>query len=307
MPSNWPTSDRSEPRGPGRLYVVATPIGNMEDITFRALRVLGEVDLVAAEDTRHTGRLMTRHHIRTPLVSYHEHNETERTPVLIDRLKSGISIALVTDAGTPSVSDPGYRLIRAAVKNGIDTVPVPGVSAAVAALSVSGLPTDAFVFAGFMPRRKAKRRKALAAYASEEKTAIFFESPRRIVRLLEEIAEIVGDRYGVLSREMTKRHETFYRGPVATIAAELKRQSEVKGECTLVLSGCPQTASVDIDDLCPRIEAALKGSDSTVSQIAKQIAAQTGWAKSKVYAKVMQVKKDQDKCKRNINGETDEE
>ena len=196
----------------GKLYVVATPIGNKDDITLRALRVLGEVDFVAAEDTRHTGRFLAHHKIKSRLISYHEHNEAERTPDLIKKLMDGSSIAVVSNAGTPSVSDPGYRLVKTAIDSGIMVIPIPGVSATITALSAAGLPIDSFIFMGFPARKKGKRLKQLSGLANENKTIVFYESPRRILNLIEEIIIIMGDRYGVLSREMTKLHEEFLRG-----------------------------------------------------------------------------------------------
>ena len=191
----------------GELYVVTTPIGNMEDITIRALKTLAQVDLVAAEDTRHTGKLLEHHGIKNNLISYHEHNEKARTPVLIHRLKAGSSIALVTNAGTPTVSDPGYRLVKEAIANDTRVIPIPGVSAVITAVSAAGLPTDAFVFAGFPARKKSKRLEQLKALAHDNKTLIFYESPGRILSLMEEIMSVMGNRYCVLCREMTKLHE----------------------------------------------------------------------------------------------------
>ena len=290
MPLNSPTHNPCPQSGKGCLFVVATPIGNMDDITLRALKILREANRVAAEDTRHTGKLLARHGIRTPLISYHEHNKNARTPELIGRLKDGETIALVTDAGTPSVSDPGYRLIRAAVGNDIRVIPVPGVSAVIAALSVSGLPTDAFVFAGFPARRKGKRRKQLQAFAGEQKTLIFFESPKRILRLLHEIASVMGDRYAVLSREMTKLHEEFVRGPVSEIIRVLEQRPEIKGECTLVVSGAGDPEKMSMDTLREEIAAALETAAESPSGISKRIAEKYGLSRSRVYEEVMRAK-----------------
>ena len=176
MPLPLPTDDREPVRCPGGLYVVATPIGNLEDITLRAIKTLNEVDLIAAEDTRHTARLLSHYRIRTPLISCHEHNEHQRTPELIDKIRSGASVALVSDAGTPSVSDPGYRLVRAAAEQGLNVFPIPGVSAAITGLCASGLPTDAFVFLGFAPKKKGKRMDLLASLHAEPRTLVFYES-----------------------------------------------------------------------------------------------------------------------------------
>ena len=201
----------------GVLYVVATPIGNREDITLRALDILREVNLIAAEDTRKSGNFLTHYQIKNRLISFHEHNEKKRTPELIGKLLDGTTIALVSNAGTPSVSDPGYRLIEAAIANKITVTPIPGVTAATAAMSVSGLPTDSFVFIGFAPKKKGKRLKFLTELSAEPRPLIFYESPKRILSLMEEIISCMGDRNAMLAREMTKLHEEFVRGTVSQI------------------------------------------------------------------------------------------
>ncbi len=272
--------------------MVATPIGNMDDITVRALNTLKEADLVAAEDTRHTGKLMIRHQIRTPLISYHEHNEKKRTPALVRRLKNGESIALVTDAGTPSVSDPGYRLVKASTENLIRVVPVPGVSAAVAALSVSGLPTDTFVFAGFPDRRKGKRLNQLSLLAQEKKTLIFFESPRRLLRFLSEIRDVMGERHAVLCREMTKMYEEFIRGSVSEIIQILEQRQNIRGECTLVVAGAGDNEPVSLDELRREIRTVLQTQGSKPSIVSKAIAEKFGLSRRSVYAEVLKVKND---------------
>jgi 16S rRNA (cytidine1402-2'-O)-methyltransferase len=219
------------------LYVVATPIGNAEDITPRALRILCEADLIACEDTRRTGRLLAAHNIRTPTVSYFEHNEERRTPELIERLQTGASIALVSDAGTPAISDPGYRLVRAAVESAIRIVALPGVSAVIAALSISGLPTDHFVFEGFLPARGSARRHALERLRGEYRTIVFYEAARRLAATLEDLAVTFGAaRSGVVLREITKIHEETLRGTLAELAAHFK-QTEALGEVTVVVGG----------------------------------------------------------------------
>ncbi len=237
MPSNSPTTEPESPKNAGALYVVATPIGNKDDITVRALSVFREVDLIAAEDTRKTRRFLAFHDIRSKLVSYHEHNEEKRTPQLIRKLNRGHQIALVSNAGTPLVSDPGYRLIETAISHNIDVVPIPGVSAAIAALSVAGLPTEAFVFVGFLPKKKGKRLQQLQALATADRTLIFYESPGRILALLQDIIKIMGDRRGALAREMTKLHEEFLRGRLSEIAQTLQVRTGIKGECTLLVAG----------------------------------------------------------------------
>jgi 16S rRNA (cytidine1402-2'-O)-methyltransferase len=197
---------------PGTLYIVATPIGNLEDITLRALRVLGEADLIACEDTRQTRKLLDHAGISKPAVSYHDHNEASRATELIGKLLSGANIALVSDAGTPLISDPGYRVVEAAIEAGIVVVPIPGACAAVAALSASGLPPDSFRFCGFLPPKSSQRRKLLEELANETGTLIFYEAPHRILDALDDIAEVMGTRRVVVGREITKLHEEFLRG-----------------------------------------------------------------------------------------------
>lgn len=212
------------------LYLIATPIGNLEDITLRALRVLGEVDLVACEDTRHTGKLLAHYEISKPTVSYHEHNERERTAELIEKLKTGMRIALVSDAGTPLVSDPGFRLAREAIEQGIRVVPIPGPSALIAALGASGLATSEFFFAGFLPARRAARRARLAELAGIKSTLIFYEAPHRIKETLRDARETLGDRPSVVARELTKLHEEFIRGSLSEIEIH-----QARGEMVLLI------------------------------------------------------------------------
>ena len=290
MPLNSPTHNSKHSNKNGCLYVVGTPIGNKDDITLRALNVLGEVDIVAAEDTRHTGRLLSRHNIKRHLISYHEHNQNERTTLLINKLKQGLSVALVSDAGTPSVSDPGYRLVKEAVASCIRIVPVPGVSAAITALSASGLPTDSFVFVGFVSKKKSKRIKQLTELAGEARTLIFYESPKRILTLLDEIIHAMGDRYSVLSREMTKLYEEFIRGNLSEIISDIKQRSVIKGECTLLVTGCKINEGVSVKTLRNEIERRLKITGGGVSEISKEIAKQYGLSKNKVYDEILKLK-----------------
>lgn len=285
----------------GALYVVATPIGNRNDITVRALNILGNVDFVAAEDTRHTGRLLAHHNIKCHMISFHEHNEGERTPDLINRLKSGSSVALVSDAGTPSVSDPGYRLVKEAVINHIRVIPIPGVSAVITALSVSGLPTDSFVFIGFPAKKKAKRLKQLKDLAVESKTMVFYESPKRILTFLKEIISVMGDRQGVLSREMTKLHEEFIRGFLSEIFSSLNVRPAVKGECTLLLTGCEKNKDVSIDAVRTEIIKALEKKQSRLSELSKIIAQKYGLPKNKVYDEALELKRKMQMEKHNSN------
>jgi 16S rRNA (cytidine1402-2'-O)-methyltransferase len=218
----------------GTLFLVATPIGNLEDISLRALRTLREADLVAAEDTRHSSKLLHHYEIRRPTTSLHEHNEFEKVPELVEQLRRGARIALVTDAGTPSVSDPGYRLVRAAIDAGIRVEAIPGPSAVLAALVSSGLPTDAFVFAGFPPPKAAARTAWLEVFRTERRTVVFFEAPHRIRETLADVRRVLGDREIVLGRELTKLHEELVRGPISSV---LGRLGEPRGEFTVVLGG----------------------------------------------------------------------
>ena len=275
----------------GGLYVVATPIGNREDITVRALNTLREVDLIAAEDTRKTGSFLSRHKIKNHLISYHEHNENKRTPEIISKLLAGTSIALVSNAGTPSVSDPGYRLIETAIENNIEVIPIPGVSAATAAMSVSGLPTDSFVFVGFPPRKKGKRLKFLTELAVEPRPLIFYESPQRILAFLEEIVSHMGDRPAVLAREMTKLHEEFIRGSVSEILMTMKKRAKVKGECTLLVAGRKEKEEIDSEMVEAEIKAALKKHQSGLSEITKLIAQKYGLSKNEVYNLALKLKR----------------
>jgi 16S rRNA (cytidine1402-2'-O)-methyltransferase len=218
------------------LYIVSTPIGNLEDITLRALRVLKQADFVACEDTRHTGLLLQHYQIDARFISYHEHNKLQRTPELLERLRQGRSIALASDAGTPGISDPGFFLIRAAIEQGLPVHPVPGASALLSALVVSGLPSDHFVFEGFLPKRDGRKLKRLKALAGQERTMVFFESPHRVVKTLGQFLEVFGDRRMVLARELTKKFEEAIRGRISDVVARLEKHA-AKGEMVLMVSG----------------------------------------------------------------------
>ena len=220
------------------LYIVATPIGNLEDITLRALRVLREADLIACEDTRHTQKLLNHFEIKKPTQSYHEHNEAARAQELVERVERGERIALVCDAGTPGISDPGERLIRAAVERGLNVVTIPGASAIISALAASGLPTASFRFIGFLPSRSGERRSALEGLRDARETLIFYEAPHRILEMLADVAGIFGQhRRVVVARELTKVHEEFLRGTVEIVSAELTKRPAIKGEMTVVVAG----------------------------------------------------------------------
>lgn len=220
----------------GTLYIVATPIGNLEDITLRALRILKEVDLIAAEDTRHTRKLLTHYDIPTPLTSYHDHSESTKAPILVETLLAGKSIALVSDAGTPCISDPGYRLVKSAAEVDIPTVPIPGPSMLTALMSVGGLPTDRFTFEGFLPAKKGQRQRALRELCHEKRPLIFYESPHRLLSTLSDLTHIFGDRRIVVGRELTKQFEEILRGPVSAVLSAFHNRS-VKGEVALAVEG----------------------------------------------------------------------
>lgn len=220
----------------GILYIVATPIGNLEDITLRAIRILKQAAVVAAEDTRRTKKLLDRYGIETPLTSYHDHNKEEKAPLLVAKLLEGHDVALVSDAGTPGISDPGYYLIRLTIGHGLRAAPVPGPAAAVAALSVSGLPTDRFAFEGFLPSRRSRRLKRLYELAGDERTLIFYEAPHRIISTIEDMLAAFGDRKAAVTRELTKMHEEVIRLNLSDMAIRLKEGS-VKGEFTIIVQG----------------------------------------------------------------------
>jgi 16S rRNA (cytidine1402-2'-O)-methyltransferase len=265
----------------GTLFIVATPIGNLEDVTYRAVRTLGECAVIACEDTRQTRKLLERYGIQTPLVSYHEHNERERAAELIGRLGEGASVALVSDAGTPLVSDPGFRLVEAAIAAGIRVEPVPGPSAAVAALSASGLPTDAVWFGGFLPAKSGQRRRALESLRALEATLVFYEAPHRIVELLTDIEEVLGDRRVAAARELTKLHEEFLRGRASEVRAALAGRDTIRGEFTLLVGkgDAPPAAVGAPEDAVAALEAA--GMDRM--DAIKHVAREHGLAKREVY------------------------
>lgn len=290
MPLNSPTDDRKDKIEKGKLYIVATPIGNKDDITLRAVKVLEEVDLIAAEDTRETGKLLAYHKIKNNLISYHEHNETRRSPGLIIKLEKGLSIALVSDAGTPSVSDPGYRLINDAIAENIRIIPVPGASAATAALSASGLATDSFIFIGFAVKKKEKRQKQLKELADENKTIIFYESPRRILSFLDEIVETMGDRHAVLAREMTKRYEEFIRGLLSDIRKNLKKRPSIKGEFTLLVAGNDSNVRVSMEAVRADIAKCLKGEERRLSDLVRILSKKHHLPKNVIYDEALKIK-----------------
>jgi 16S rRNA (cytidine1402-2'-O)-methyltransferase len=265
----------------GVLYIVATPIGNLEDVSLRALRILKEVDLIAAEDTRHTRILLNHYNIRTPLTSCHEHNENAQVPKLIERLRSGENLALVSDAGTPAISDPGYRLVVEAIRAGIRVVPVPGPSAVASVLSASGLPTDRFVFEGFLPSKNRERGTRLQALREESRTLVFYEAPHRLKESLIEMRRILGDRQIVIAREVSKIHEEFLRGTIGALVSQLAER-EVKGELTIVVQGASGDLPVPEEELKAEIRR-LVDAGVGVKQISELLGDRYQLAKRDVY------------------------
>jgi 16S rRNA (cytidine1402-2'-O)-methyltransferase len=304
------TTARRRERCPGTLYVVATPIGNLEDITLRALRVLREVDLVAAEDTRRTRILLEHHGIRARLVAYHDHVESERAGELVRRLLAGESIALVSDAGTPLIADPGYRLLRAAVDAGIAVVPIPGPSAPIALLSCAALPTDRFTFVGFLPSRRSPRRKLLLDLVERPETLLFLETPRRLGAALADLAEVLGERPAVIGRELTKRFEQVRRGTLGELATAFagaaaagdaeetsgdEQAPRVRGEIVLAVAGASQPAgrgepASRASDLDAFLRERLERGDS-VAAAARAAAHELGVARRDAYLRASSVKR----------------
>jgi 16S rRNA (cytidine1402-2'-O)-methyltransferase len=285
-------------RGPAiggpSLYLVATPIGNLEDITLRALRVLKEVDLIACEDTRQTLKLLSHYGIQTRLVSYHEHNEMTKAAELVVDLEGGAKIALVTDAGMPGISDPGFRLIALAIRHHVPVVPIPGASAFLAALVASGLPTDSFRFSGFLPSKSGQRRKLLESVRESPRTQVFYEAPHRLLETLADVCEILGeDRHVVVAREVTKIHEEFLRGRAAEVLGQFKARGAVKGEITLLLAKAetqdlkPETSNVSVAQRVREIMATEKADEKTAL---KKVAKERGIGKSEAYREWQQSK-----------------
>lgn len=271
----------------GTLYVVATPIGNLKDITIRALEILDSVSVIASEDTRNTAKLLKHYEISTKMISFHDHNEKSRTPELISRLVHGDSVALVTDAGTPLVSDPGYPLVHAAVNKSIPVVPVPGPSAVPASLCASGLPSDAFYFSGFLPRKAGKRKQRIREMAQLSATLIVYVPASRLIPTLEELYDGMGERYAVICREMTKVHEEFIRGMLSELIVQLGRKNSILGECTLVIAGKTENevlSSVEIEEI---IKERLLANPDGIAAISKEIAEIYCLSRKVVYQKAL--------------------
>ena len=269
----------------GRLQVIATPIGNLADLSERAREALAQADVIAAEDTRHTGALLTALRLATPLLSLHEHNESRRVPGLLARLAQGERVALVSDAGTPLLSDPGYELVQAAIAAGFEVSAVPGPSAITAALAIAGLPTDRFCFEGFLPARERERRAALEALAHERRTLVFFEAPHRIVAALTDLATVLGpERAAVVARELTKAHETVYRGTLGELAARAVTEANfARGEITLVVHGAP-AAAAGVDERLLHRTIAVLSKELPPGRAAAVAAQLTGATRAAAYA-----------------------
>jgi 16S rRNA (cytidine1402-2'-O)-methyltransferase len=273
------------------LYLVATPIGNLEDFTLRALRVLKEVELIACEDTRHTRRLLDHFGVNKPTISYHEHNEQKRADELVERMLGGESIALVSDAGTPGISDPAYRIVTAAIERGVAVVPVPGATALIAALIASGLPTDSFLFAGFLPSRKQARRAKLEELKPERATLVFYEAPHRIRETLVDAREILGNRQATLARELTKLHEEFIRGSVSDLIAHFESH-EPRGEMTLVIAGNREDNLTLVEDIpiSEQVERLAREQGLSRNDAIKQAARSRGLSKREAYQLMLEEK-----------------
>ena len=278
---------------PGTLYLVATPIGNLADITHRAIQVLRDVDLIACEDTRHTHKLLNHYGITTKTISYHEHNEQQRATELIERLKQGTNIAVVSDAGTPSISDPGYRLVRAAIENEIPVLPIPGPSALIAALIAAGLPTDEFFFAGFLPPRATARRARLNELQSVPGTLIFYEAPHRLAATLKDAYEILGEREAVVARELTKLHEEIRRGRLSQLTADYAdEEKDIRGEIVVLIDrnviGGAVAEVVSIGALVDQFET--EGMDHRAAL--KKAARELGLSRAEAYRRLVSERQD---------------
>jgi len=286
-PKNGNDSEPDIAVGGPSLYLVATPIGNLEDITLRALRVLKEVDLIACEDTRQTLKLLSHYGIKTRLVSYHEHNEMTKAAELVVDLEGGAKIALVTDAGMPGISDPGFRLITLAIRHHVPVIPIPGACAFLAALVASGLPTDSFRFSGFLPSKSGQRRKLLESVKDSPRTQVFYEAPHRLLETLADVVEVLGnDRHVVVAREVTKIHEEFLRGRVEEILKKLKARGDVKGEITLLIAKAEEGATPAASDavtVAQRVKQIMSEEKADEKAALKKVAKERGIGKSEAY------------------------
>lgn len=273
---------------PGTLYLCPTPLGNLEDISLRVLRILKEADRIAAEDTRHTRKLLSHYNIHTPLTSYHEHNRFKKGPIILGWLQAGLNVALVSDAGTPGIADPGEDLVREAIGSGVPVVPLPGPVAAVTALIASGLPSSPFAFYGFLPARGSERKKISQRMIAEDKTVIFYEAPHRLVKTLKQLQADTGERQVVVARELTKMHEQFIRGTLAEVITHFSH-CEPRGECTVLLApGAAQQPSVTTDPVLLVEELAAQG--LTKKDAIREAAKRLGMPRNDVYKRVLEKK-----------------
>lgn len=273
----------------GTLYLVATPIGNLEDMSPRAVRILRQVSLIAAEDTRQTQKLLNHFGISTSLISYFEHNKLTRLDLILSRLAEG-DVALVSDAGTPAINDPGYELVRAALSAGHIVCPIPGPSAPIAALSASGLPTDAFLYLGYLPRKPAERRRSLETIAALPYTLIFLETPHRLLASLLDLEAVLGDREMAAARELTKLHEELIYGPISHVRAHFE-QNEPRGEFVLVLAGCKKEKAQWTEEMLTQaIQAGMESGESP-SSLAARLADESGWARREIYCRIQAARK----------------
>lgn len=286
-----PTTDARPPLAPG-LYLVATPIGNLEDITLRALRILKEADLIACEDTRQTQKLLNHYGISTRTTSYHEHNEAARAPELVHDLQLGRRIAVVTDAGMPGVSDPGFRLVSLAISHGVSVVPIPGASAFLCGLAASGLPTDSFRFNGFLPAKSGQRRQALEAIKVSRRTQVFYEAPHRLKQAVGDIVEVLGtERPIVIAREITKIHEEFLRGSAGEIEQTLNARGDIKGEITLLVGKAEETKQeMSRATIGERLRQVLSEEKLDEKAALKRVAKELGISKSQAYRELQRLK-----------------
>lgn len=280
----------------GSLYIVSTPIGNLEDITLRALRILKEVDLIAAEDTRHTRKLLAAYDIHTPLTSYFNQNEAQKSGYLVHQLLEGKSIALVSDAGTPGISDPGYRVITAAIEADIPVVPIPGPSAVMTALTISGLPIDQFVFIGFLTNKRSARIKQLRSLMEETRTTVCYVSPHHFVKVLQDVQEVLGNRQIVVTRELTKSFEEVIRGPAAMIIPEFQQRPSIKGEFTLVIAGAEEEKAISLtpEEIRSELKKRIDGQNMSRKDAIKAVTMEFGLAKNIVYQQSIQLAKEEE-------------
>ena len=275
---------------PGSLYVVATPLGNLEDITYRAVEILKKVPVIACEDTRHSGKLLSRYSIKARLISYHEHNEQTAASQVVSLLSSGFDVALISDAGTPGISDPGYRVVKLALEQGLEVIPIPGPSALTAALSVSGLPTDSFCFAGWVPAREKELEKTLAELSSVKATLIFYCPARKIRKVIITFRQLLGNRRAVICRELTKIHEEILRGLLSELEKSLEARASIKGEIVLIVEGSRAKETEPGENLAARLAELLDSLDNAGSMGAKSLTAlaaeKLGSPRNRVYPMV---------------------